>query len=101
MKNRFAEILKKECEKKGISLTQLSKLSHIPRATLQDWSTGTEPKVEQLKKVSDSLEVSMHYLLFEKEDPLAKIEEQQIKLEDLFSGDIRISIQKIKRINNE
>jgi len=101
VKFKIATILKLECKKRGINLTDLSKITKIGRTTLQDWTTGTQPKVEHLKKISDYLGLSIHYLLFGIEDPQTNVSKNQIELEDVFSGDLRVTIQRIKRSNGK
>jgi|GEM_PF-601132 len=98
MKYKITDVLKDECKKQGITLSDIARRAKVGRTTLQDWTTGSQPKVEHLKKVSAALGLSIHYLLFGEEDPQANEGKSLVVLEDLFSGDIRISIQKIKRI---
>lgn len=88
--------LKAFCKQKGWSLTKLSKESSVPIATIHGWVHGrTRPDLSQLKKVAGALEVSLHLLAFGNPDPF-EIPADEI-LKELFTGDIRVSIQKIER----
>ncbi len=88
--------LKTYCKQKGWSLTKLSKASSVPVATIHGWVHGrTHPDLSQLKKVAEALEVSPHLLAFGVSDPY-EIPADEI-LKELFTGDLRVSIQKIER----
>ena len=61
--------LLKECEKKELTLTSLTRLSKIKQPTLYGWSIGRGfKKNEDLRKVCEVLEIGLHSLLFEKPD---------------------------------
>ena len=83
------------CEKQGLSLTKLAKDSGVPKATLHSWTTGTNPNVEQLKKVAKTLQVSIHKLAFGISDPFEEVGVTVLK--ELFSGDVRVTLHKIEK----
>lgn len=85
--------LLKRCKEKGLTISQLARLSGVKQPTLHGWTTGRAVrKIEDLKKVSVVLKVSMHELLFGTSDPFeANIE----SLKEIFSGELRITIHKI------
>ena len=83
------------CEQRGVSLTKLAKMSGVPKATLHSWTTGTNPNVEQLKKVAETLQISLHKLAFGKSDPFEEVGETVLK--ELFSGDVRVTVHRIER----
>jgi transcriptional regulator with XRE-family HTH domain len=89
--------LKNYCKDRGWTLTKLSKQSGVPIATLHGWANGrSRPDLQQLKKVAQALEVSLHTLAFGTPDPYEMGGEEVLR--ELFTGDLRVSIQKIERI---
>lgn len=91
----LAKNLIKVCEQKSITLTKLSRLSGVKQPTLHGWSTGrTVHNLDDLKKVCEVLEVGVHSMLYGTPDPF---ESSQQILEEIFSGDVRVTLQKIKR----
>ena len=55
----FETLLKKE----GVTATDVSKATGIPRSAFTDWKKGrSTPKVDKLQKIADYFGVSMEYL---------------------------------------
>ena len=92
---KIKDTIKIQIAKKNWSLRDLSKMSGVPYSTLQEWSSNRTPKNPiQVQKVAQSLDVSIHYLLFGVEDrsePLTKL----LK-EDVFSGTFEINIRRVR-----
>ena len=85
--------IEKKCHEKNWSMTRLAKEAGVPKATLHGWITGRRAlNMDQLRCVSMSLGVPLYELLFSAKDPCLKTRES---LENLFSGDVRVVIQKI------
>jgi transcriptional regulator with XRE-family HTH domain len=83
----------KICKKKKMTLASLAKRSGVKQPTLHGWTTGRSVQnLDDLRKVCEVLEVSLHSLLFDKEDPF---ENKDQILQELFKGDVRITIHKI------
>lgn len=81
-------------KEKKLSLAELSRKTGISKPTIHGWTTGRrimDPM--QLKKISQTLEVSVHELLYGEPDPYAPYSREL--LEEIFSGDVRISIHRI------
>lgn len=92
----LSKTLAKICKAKKISLTQLSKLSGVAQPTLFGWGNGRSVgNIDDLKKVCDVLQVSLHQLLYDEPDPY-EIGHEEI-LKELFSGDLRVTIHKIEK----
>lgn len=92
----LAKNLTKLCEEKNLSLAKLARLSGVKQPTLHGWTTGrTVHKLDDLKKVCDVLKVSIHFMLYGTPDPYENSE--QI-LEELFSGNVRMTLHRIKDI---
>lgn len=85
------------CKNRNWSLARLAREAGVPKATLHGWTVGRRVlDITQLKKVAATLEISLHELVFGVPDPhqpALRISD----LEELFSGDIRVSIQRIVR----
>ena len=89
--------LLKRCKEKGLTISQLSRLSGVKQPTLHGWTTGRSVrKIEDLKEVCKVLEISVHQLVFGHPDPF---ESNPEIFEKIFSGDLRITIHKM--INSE
>ena len=94
MELNAGEIIQAECKRRGWTITDLSKKAGVPKTTIHSWTGGRTPNLEQLKLVSEALEVSVHRLAFGKPDPQERA--MSVKtLTELFSGDIRVTIHKI------
>jgi len=89
------ENIKTECDKRDWTISHLAKESGIPQQTIHGWTTGRSPSLEQLRQVADVLQVPLYQLAFGSHDP-HEIETDVI-LKELFSGDIRVTLQKIER----
>lgn len=92
----LSKTLAKICKSKKISISQLSKLSGVPQPTLHGWTSGRSVgNIDDLKKVSEALQVSLHQLLYDQADPFELGHEEILK--ELFSGDLRVTIHKIEK----
>ena len=70
---KLDKILLKLCKDRGLTLAALAKESGVKQPTLHGWTTGRSVQnIDDLKKVCDKLQVSLHYILFGEEDPWAK-----------------------------
>jgi len=88
-------------KKKGLNILQLSKLSKIPKSTINDWTNRQEPKkLSQVKAVATVLQTSIDNLVFgSKEDAdLEKITEIEhlISGEQWLSGLFEVRIRRVK-----
>lgn len=91
--------LLKRCKEKGFTISQLARLSGVKQPTLHGWTTGRSVhKMDDLKEVCRVLEISVHQLLFGVPDPF---ETNTEVFEKIFSGDLRITIHKIKNLEKE
>lgn len=62
--------LRKLCKERGYSLAALAKVSGVKQPTLHGWTTGRSVQnLDDLKKVCDILQVSLHCLLYGEKDP--------------------------------
>lgn len=93
---KLAAMIEAQCERRGWTLSRLAKESKVPVTTLHGWVSGrARPDMKQLKKVSATLQVSIHQLYFGEPDPHEQLGEEVLK--ELFSGDLRVTIHKIDR----
>lgn len=91
LKDNLHCILKRQ----NMSLTELAKKAKVPKSNLHSWTTGANPKLDQLKRVSDVLQVSLHELAFGEVDPHEPTSEEILK--ELFTGDVRVTLHRIER----
>ena len=93
---KLAVNLLKLSRKRGWSLAQLAREAGVPSQTLHGWTTGRAAvNLAHLKKVARALEVSLHVLIFDEPDPFDKPSDEI--LEELFSGDVRVTLHRIDR----
>jgi transcriptional regulator with XRE-family HTH domain len=58
-------ILRRLVKDRGITITHLSRSTHVPVQTLHGWIHGSEPKsIRQVKAVADYFEVDLDYICF-------------------------------------
>lgn len=93
---KLSSILESLCKKKGITLAELARRSDVPKQTLHNWTIGRRSiDPVQIKRVSQVLETSVHYLLFGENDPFESPTEEILK--EIFSGDVRVTLHRIER----
>lgn len=91
LKDNLNKILKRQ----NMSLSVLAKKAKVPKSNLHSWTTGANPKLDQLKRVSDVLQVSLHELAFGEADPHEASSEEILR--ELFTGDVRVTLHRIER----
>lgn len=101
MKRNFGDILQSLMEERKISGRSLAKELGVPYKTLQEWlgpgaRMPRDPEV--LKKVSDYFKVSVHFLLFGKEDERSLIGEILDKTE-IHTGLYEITVKRVSSRN--
>lgn len=76
---------------------QLAKVANVPKQTINNLLATNMSTVspKNIKAIATALEISVHELLYGGPDPYEPIG-QEI-LTDLFTGDIRVHIQRIGR----
>lgn len=93
---KFGKVLERELESREWTLSRLAKETGISKSTLHSWSTGRSAiNLEKLKKLAMTLEISVHQLIFDEPDPYATSAKEI--LTEIFSGDVRVTLQKIER----
>lgn len=94
---KLGKMIETSCNSRGLSLAELARRSKIPVQTLHGWTTERKSiNVDQLKKVATVLEIPFHQLVFGEPDPFETPTREILK--EIFTGDIRISIQRIEKI---
>lgn len=84
-------------QKNGISASQLSRLTDIPKQTLSNWLGGENPRdITQIKKVADYFGTTIDHLYFG--DGLDFKDENELVGDDWFGGIFEVKIRKIRRI---
>lgn len=69
LKIRLGTFLSREKAKRNINLTQLAKLTNIPKTCLHNWESGIAPRLsdknlQYLSRLSKYFNVSIHRMLF-------------------------------------
>lgn len=82
-------------KKKGWTYKKLSQVTGIPKSSLHSWTTQNAVSLDHLKAVATALEISVHHLAYGEPDPYEDISDEI--LHHLFSGDVRLTVQRIER----
>lgn len=92
---KIGQILPKLVRKKNSTYKRISAATGVPASTLSEWGQNRKPRdPTQILKVAQYLDVSLHYLLFGREDNQDTL--QKIFKKDLFHGTFEITIKKIQ-----
>lgn len=90
LKQNILKLLKQ----KDMTLLSLARKSGVPKSTLHAWTTGQVAiNLVQLQAVATVLEVNFYELAFGKNDPF---QDSDVELEDIFSGDVRLIVKRLK-----
>ena len=94
---KLAQVLQKICRERELTLTRLSRETGVPLQTLHGWTSGRKAvQLDQLQKVARYLKISIHELTYGELDPHAGLSPES--LQEIFSGDVRMSIHRIERL---
>ena len=84
------------CKARNWSLARLARESGVPPQTLHHWTVGRKSiNPDQVKRLANTLGVSVHFLLFGEADPMESPAEEILK--EIFSGDVRVTLHRIER----
>lgn len=79
------------------TLAKLAREANVPTQTLHGWITGRRSvDLKQIQKVAQTFQISIHHLIFGEPDPYDPPADEILR--ELFSGDVRVTIQKIERL---
>lgn len=92
----FYDRLKKECEKKGIKITNLLKELNISTSSGTAWKNGALPTGETLMKIKKRLNVSIDYLISGEEAEATENKTDELTQEILNHISEMNTIQKAK-----
>lgn len=83
----------------NLSLSELAKVTGVPRSTMAQWGSGSAPNVYQLEKVASHFGISIEELCFNRK-PKSSLDE--LFTEALVhSGHYKISITKLTKKNED
>lgn len=91
---KIGKVLKQIMERERHSLVSMSKATGVPKSTISEWLNNRSPNPTQAVKIANHLGVSLHFLLFGKDDAQEPI--QKILKEDFFKGTFEITVKRIK-----
>lgn len=94
MKLQIDKALTELLKSKGITLRELSKHTGVPLSSLSEWKKNNRnPNAEHLSTISMFFGCSVHYLLYNQDDPAEPI--QKILKSELFQGTFEITLKKV------
>jgi transcriptional regulator with XRE-family HTH domain len=91
---KIGKVLQNIMDKERHTLSSISKACDVPKSTISEWLNNRAPNPTQAVKVANYLGISLHFLLFGKDDSQEPI--QKILREDFFKGTFEISIKRVK-----
>jgi transcriptional regulator with XRE-family HTH domain len=78
-----------------MSATELSKEVDIPKSTISDWLSGTNPRnIAHVKKVADYFEVSLDYICFGETKKNTEISEYH---DEINAGVFEVVLRRVKK----
>ena len=87
----LSQTLPRLLKNKDLTIKELAHLSCVSSSTLYEWKNGREPQnINHLKTISNILNVSLHYLLYDQQDPHQK----KIDSKSIIEGNYNITIKK-------
>jgi transcriptional regulator with XRE-family HTH domain len=89
----FEVKLKKLLEKHRLSISELSKISGVPKTNIQQWLTGSSPNIKQIDKVARYFKMSIEELYFDRQQ--IKSESKLIDKIEITEGEYKITVKKI------
>lgn len=95
----FEKKLKSLLESHNLSVNELSKRTGVPKTTIQQWLTGTNPNLNQLDIVASYFKITIDELAFGRKPKTsleAILDEVQI-----HTGVYRVSISKLVKNDND
>ncbi len=91
---KIGKVLKQMMAQERHTLATMAKATGIPKSTISEWLSNRSPNPTQAVKLANHLGVSLHFLLFGRDDSQEPI--QKILKEDFFQGTFEISIKRVK-----
>lgn len=95
---KIGKTLEKLMKSERHTLSSISKATGVPKSTLSEWLNNRAPNPTQAVKVAGHLGVSLHFLLFGKDDEQEPV--QKILKEDFFKGTFEITVKRVKVENS-
>lgn len=90
----------KAMKAKGLTFVLLARASGVSKSTIHGWSTGRKVQdLQELKRVAQVLEMSLYELAFGEVDPFEPTSVEILK--EIFSGDVRVTIQRIEKVRSK
>lgn len=94
---QFKQQLEKLMAANNISAATLSKITKIPKSTISDWLSGTNPKsIPQVKKIADHFDVSIDFICFGKENEITSNQIESYS-DEINAGVFEVVLRKVKK----
>lgn len=92
-------VLKNLMKSHNITIRELAKHTSVAEGTIKTWLSGAAPRsMEDVRKVARHFCVSFEYLIFG-EDEGQQTSIENLPLEDLFDGWLKVNIQRVVKAN--
>jgi transcriptional regulator with XRE-family HTH domain len=81
--------------KRGMTISQLARVSGVPKQTISDWTSGRKPQsLTSLKKVADALGTTIDCLCFEESHKVQIINEFK---DEINAGVFEVVLRKVRK----
>jgi transcriptional regulator with XRE-family HTH domain len=99
MKLELHKNLKSLLEKRGMTAIELSRLTKVPKSTIQNWLSGLEPRnLLQLKRVADYFDVTVDLLLYgSKKEKIRDRSAISEFADEINAGTFEVVLRRIKK----
>lgn len=94
----FIEKLKEEIRKKGITKTELARITNISEGSIRSWEKGSQPTMDKLIKISQYLNISLDELCC---NELKKNDSKLLKAYNEADEGTKAAVNKLLDINEE
>lgn len=95
---KLSQTLKALLEQRGMTVRDLGRHVKLPESTIKTWLRGANPRsMEDVRACARFFDVSLEYLLFGEEDAPPRTL-QELPLEEVFDGWLRVKVQRAVNI---
>lgn len=93
MELKIAKTLEKIMKDQRHTLSSISRQTGVPKSTISEWLNNRSPNPAQAAKVANHLGISLHFLLFGRNDSHEPL--QKILKEEVFEGTFEVIIRRV------
>ena len=97
----FKEQLKKLMKGQNLTIRQLSEQTGVPEGTIKTYLRGAHPRnITDVRKIAKLFNVSLEHIFFGEEDAASPKTLEEIPLEEIYDGWVKIRLERAVKISN-